>query len=114
MRYCNLIGAGGIPPAEQKCARPHLAPDKMRMRTIEQLFNSDLCAVNQFRVFYKQINCKMKVIGIVLVMCVACAMGQNLTEKECYEANAVEISELGDGCVDNLLGSNLPSVSHTA
>ncbi len=49
----------------------------------------------------------MKVIGIVLVLCLAGAMGQTTTapttmaptQFDCLLANAVEIGQLGDGCL---------------
>ncbi len=45
----------------------------------------------------------MKVIGIVLVLCLAGAMGQTtvaLTQVQCVLANIVEISQLGNGCLN--------------
>ncbi len=57
----------------------------------------------------------MKVIGIVLVLCLAGAMGQTTmapTQFDCLLANAVEIGQLGNGCF-TMITSLLP-VSHTA
>ncbi len=57
----------------------------------------------------------MKVIGIVLVLCLAGAMSQTMapTQLECYMANQDEIRQLGDDCF-NLTIPVIPTVSHTA
>ncbi len=62
----------------------------------------------------------MKVIGIVLVLCLAGAMGQTNVaptriQGECFAANAMAIIQLGDGCFEMFNASlPVPSVSHTA
>ena len=58
----------------------------------------------------------MKVIGIVLVLCLAGAMSQTMapTQLDCYMANQDEIRhQLGDDCF-NLTNTVIPTVSHTA
>ena len=57
----------------------------------------------------------MKVIGIVLVLCLAGAMGQTTmapTQYDCLLANVAEIGQLGNGCLAKIT-SSIP-VSHTA
>ncbi len=57
----------------------------------------------------------MKVIGIVLVLCLAGAMGQTTMapiQFDCFQANAAEIGQLGNGCF-TMIASLIP-VSHTA
>ncbi len=81
---------------------------------LKQLFSSGpLRGIIIVRLFL-QANCKMKVIGIVLVLCLAGAMSQTMapTQLECFLANDVEIDQLGDGCLA-MMTSFLP-VSHTA